>query len=59
MPDLQAYLADADTPMENRKKMLEMVAKAPAAARELFKIGQAEGKIVWTARKITLIAGKM
>jgi ubiquinone/menaquinone biosynthesis C-methylase UbiE len=59
MPDLQAYLADANTPPENRKKILEMVAKAPAAARELFKIGQADGKIVWTARRITLIAGKM
>jgi glutathione S-transferase len=59
MPDLQAYLAAANTPPENRKKILEMVAKAPAAARELFKIGQAEGRIVWTARRITLIAGKM
>jgi glutathione S-transferase len=59
MPDLQSYLAEANTPMENRKKILEMVAKAPAAARELFKIGQADGKIVWTARRITLIAGKM
>jgi SAM-dependent methyltransferase len=59
MPDLQAFLAEADAPMENRKKALEMVAKAPAAARELFKIGQSEGKIVWTARRLTLVAGKM
>jgi glutathione S-transferase len=59
MPDLQAYLAAANTPMENRKKVLEMVAKAPAAARELYKIGQVEGRIVWTARRITVIAGKM
>ena len=58
-PDLQAYLAETNASAENRKKALEMVAKAPAAARELFKIGQAEGKIVWTARRITLIAGKM
>jgi glutathione S-transferase len=59
MPDLQGYLAEANTPLENRKKILEMVAKAPAGARELFKIGQVDGKIGWTARRITLIAGKM
>ena len=59
MTDLQAYFNEADTPPENRKKVLEMVAKAPAAARELFKIGQENGKIIWTARRITLIAGKM
>ena len=59
MADLQAYFNETDTPAENRKKVLEMVAKAPAAARELFKIGQENGKIVWTSRRITLIAGKM
>jgi glutathione S-transferase len=59
MPDLQAYFNETNTSPENRKKVLEMVAKAPAAARELFKIGQENGKIVWTARRITLIAGKM
>jgi glutathione S-transferase len=59
MPDLQAYLAEADAPAENRKKVLEMVAKAPASSRELFKIGQDGGKIGWTARRLILIAGKM
>jgi glutathione S-transferase len=59
MPDLLVYFNEANTPPENRKKVLEMVAKAPAAARELFKIGQENGKIVWTARRLTLIAGKM
>lgn len=59
MPDLLAYFNQANTPPENRKKVLEMVAKAPAAAREIFKIGQEGGKIVWTARRLTLIAGKM
>jgi len=59
MPDLMAYFNEANTPPENRKKVLEMVAKAPAAAREIFKIGQEDGKIVWLARRITLIAGKM
>ena len=31
MPDLQAYLAEANATAENRKKVLEMVAKAPTA----------------------------
>jgi glutathione S-transferase len=59
MPDLQGYFDETRTTPENRKKVLEMVAKAPAAARELFKIGQEDGKIIWTSRRITLIAGKM
>jgi glutathione S-transferase len=59
MHDLQAYFDETNTPAENRRKVLEMVAKAPAAARELFKIGQEDGKIVWISRRITLIAGKM
>jgi glutathione S-transferase len=59
MSDLQGYFNETNTTPENRKKVLEMVAKAPAAARELFKIGQENGKIVWTSRRITLIAGKM
>jgi glutathione S-transferase len=59
MPDLHAYLAEANAPADDRKKVLEMVAKAPPAARELFKIGQEGGKIGWTARRLTLIAGKM
>lgn len=58
-PDLNWYFNVANTPPENRKKVLEMLAKAPASARELFKIGQEDGKIVWYWRRMTLIAGKM
>jgi hypothetical protein len=59
MADLNQYFNEANTSPENRKKVLELVAKAPASARELFKLGQENGKIVWTWRRITLIAGKM
>jgi hypothetical protein len=49
----------ANTPPENRKKVLEMLAKAPASVRELFKISQEDGKIIWYWRRLTLVAGKI
>jgi ubiquinone/menaquinone biosynthesis C-methylase UbiE/glutathione S-transferase len=58
-PDLNWYFNVANTPPENRKKVLEMLAKAPASARGLFQIGQEGGKIVWYWRRLTLIAGKI
>jgi glutathione S-transferase len=58
-PDLNVYFNEANSPPENRKKVLEMLAKAPASVRELFKIGQEDGKIVWYGRRITLVAGKI
>ncbi len=58
-PDLNWYFDVANTPPENRKKVLEMLAKAPSSVRELFKIGQEEGKIIWYWRRLTLIAGKV
>jgi len=58
-PDLNWYFNVANTPPENRKKVLEMVAKAPASVRELFKLAQEDGKIVWTWRRLTLVAGKI
>jgi ubiquinone/menaquinone biosynthesis C-methylase UbiE len=58
-PDLNAYFAETGTPAENRKKIVEMMAKAPSSVRELFKIGQQEGRIVWTGRRVTLVAGKI
>jgi SAM-dependent methyltransferase/glutathione S-transferase len=58
-PDLNWYFNVANTPPENRKKVMEMLAKAPAAVRELFKIGQEDGKIFWYWRRLTLVAGKV
>jgi hypothetical protein len=58
-PDLNWYFNVANTPPENRKKVLEMLAKAPAAVRELFKIGQEDGKIIWYWRRLMLVAGKI
>jgi SAM-dependent methyltransferase/glutathione S-transferase len=58
-PDLNWYFNVANTPPENRKKVLEMIAKAPASVRELFKLAQEDGKIVWYWRRLTFIAGKI
>jgi glutathione S-transferase len=59
MPDLNWYFNVANTPPENRKKILEMLAKAPGPMRELFKLGQEDGKIVWNWRRMTFVAGKI
>ncbi|HSI86924.1 MAG TPA: methyltransferase domain-containing protein [Candidatus Methylacidiphilales bacterium] len=59
MPDLNWYMNVAGTPKENRKRILELVARAPTTAREIFKIGQEEGKIVWHWRRLTYVAGKI
>jgi len=58
-PDLNWYFNVANTPPENRKKVLEMIAKAPASVRELFKLAQEDGKIVWYWRRLTFVAGKI
>ena len=58
-PDLNGYFNAVNTPPENRKKVLEMIAKAPASVREVFKLAQEDGKIVWYWRRITFVAGKI
>jgi len=57
-PDLNWYFETADTPDENRIKVLELVAHAPESARQLFRVGEEDGKIVWWWQRLTLIAGK-
>jgi 2-polyprenyl-3-methyl-5-hydroxy-6-metoxy-1,4-benzoquinol methylase len=59
MPDLQWYFTAADTSPENRKKVLELVSRAPQSARDLFKISVEEGKIVWWWQRLTFLAGKL
>lgn len=59
MPDLNWYFETAATPAENRKRVLELVSRAPGSARELFKIGREEEKIVWWWQRLTLIGRKL
>ena len=57
-PDLNWYFEAAATSPENRAKVLELVADAPSSARQLFKLGNEDGKIVWWWQRLTLIAQK-
>jgi SAM-dependent methyltransferase/glutathione S-transferase len=59
MPDINWYLEVANTPEENRKKIMEMVARAPGPIREVYRIGQEDGKLVWYWPRMTLVAGKV
>lgn len=56
MPDLEWYFETANTPVENRVKVLELVRNAPPEARLQFQIGEEDSKIVWWWRRLTLIA---
>jgi ubiquinone/menaquinone biosynthesis C-methylase UbiE len=58
-PDLDWYFETAATPAENRKQVLALIAHAPESARELFRLGEEDGKIVWWWQRLTLIAEKV
>jgi hypothetical protein len=57
-PDLNWYFDTAATSPENRERVLELVRNAPESARQLFRIGTEDGKIVWSWQRLTLIARK-
>jgi ubiquinone/menaquinone biosynthesis C-methylase UbiE len=57
-PDLNWYFETAATSSENRRRVLELVRDAPKSARELFRLGEEDGKIVWWWQRLTLVAQK-
>jgi len=57
-PDLNWYFETAATSPENRKQVLELVAHAPQSARDLFRLGEEQGKIVWWWQRLTLVSRK-
>ncbi|MBI5384715.1 MAG: methyltransferase domain-containing protein [Verrucomicrobia bacterium] len=57
-PDLNWYFGTAATPPENRRQVLDLVARAPAAVRRVLALGEEDGKIVWWWPMLTLIARK-
>jgi len=57
-PDLNWYFDTAATTPENRAQVLELVRNAPQSARELFRLDQEDGKIVWWWQRLTLVAQK-
>ncbi len=57
--DLDLYLSQTNVTEENRKKIMEMVTRVPAPVRDLFKVKQEDGKIVWQYRRMLMLAGKI
>lgn len=55
-PDLEWYFRTADTPAENRKSVLGLLADIPREAREAFGVTEENGKIVWWWSRVTLLA---
>ena len=55
-PDLNWYFDTAGTTPENRAKVLELVHRAPPEARNLFRLGEEDGKIVWWWQRLVLAA---
>src|SRR5215212_10272749 len=46
-PDLNWYFETAATSPENRHQVLELVRDAPDSARQLFRLREEEGQIIW------------
>jgi ubiquinone/menaquinone biosynthesis C-methylase UbiE len=57
-PDLNWYFETAATTPENRTKVLELVRHAPPEARNLFRLSEEDGKIVWWWQRLVLVARK-
>jgi len=55
-PDLNWYFDTANTSPENRAKVLELVRTTPPEARNLFHLGEEDGKIVWWWQRLVLAA---
>jgi len=53
-PDLNWYFETAATTPENREKVLELVHHAPPEARNLFRLAEEDGKIVWWWQRLVL-----
>ena len=58
MPDLEWYFEAANTPEENRVKVRELVRNAPDEARQLFRVSEEEGRMVWWWQRLSLLASK-
>lgn len=57
-PDLEWYFETAGTSPAGREAVRRLVAEAPQAAREAFRLGEEEGRIVWWWPRLALLARK-
>jgi len=55
-PDLEWYFDTAATSPENRTRVRELIANAPASARALFRLAEEDGKVVWWWSRLSLTA---
>ena len=55
-PDLEWYFETAATSPENRAKVRDLIATAPRRTRDLFRLGQEDGKTIWWWPRLTLTA---
>ncbi|MDX2226902.1 MAG: 5,6-dimethylbenzimidazole synthase [Verrucomicrobiae bacterium] len=57
-PDLQWYFETAATPDGNREEVLRLVREASPRVREIMRLGEEDGKTVWSWSRLTLVALK-
>ena len=57
-PDLNWYFETAATSPENRREVLGLIRAAPKSAKEIFRLGEEDGKIIWWWQRLTLVAQK-
>ncbi|MEM6883974.1 MAG: class I SAM-dependent methyltransferase [Verrucomicrobiota bacterium] len=57
-PDLEWYFDTADTSPENRDKVRELIKHAPPEARDLFQVGEEDGKRIWWWQRLVMVAIK-
>ncbi len=55
-PDLEWYFETAATSPENRARVRELIATAPASARAAYRLAEEDGKTVWWWPRLTLVA---
>ena len=58
-PDLNWYFETANTSPANRAAVFKLVKEAPASARNLFRLTQEDGKIVWWWQRLVFVAVKL
>jgi ubiquinone/menaquinone biosynthesis C-methylase UbiE len=57
-PNLEWYFETAATPPQNRREVLDMIAKAPTRVRNLYQLAEVDGKISWQWPILSLLAQK-
>jgi SAM-dependent methyltransferase len=57
-PDLEWYFETANTPLENRAKVRELISNIPEPVEKLLRLDDEDGRIVWWWPRLSLVARK-